>query len=117
MLISHPLRRPDTGQLIPARTWTLAPLRVTRRAGMTIVHLPWMLLGFSDPSSHRIFEIRNGSVSLAHVRGVRIDVVLPHRPVLSTSEVRWPSWNSVRFTERRKASWPILVRAFRHAAS
>jgi hypothetical protein len=116
MLISHPLRRPDTGQQIPARTWTLAPLPVTRRGGLAIVHLPWMLLGFSDPSSHRIFEIRNGSVSLARVAAVRIDVAIPQRRLLSSKPVRWPGWNDVRFTERRKASWPILVRAFHHAA-
>jgi hypothetical protein len=116
MLISHPLRRPDTGQMIPARTWTLGPLGVTRHAGMAIVHLPWMLLGFSDPSSHRIFEIRNGSVSLARVGGVRIDVAIPHRRLLASGAVRWPGWNSVRFTERRKASWAILVRAFHRAA-
>jgi hypothetical protein len=116
MLISHPLRRPDTDQQIPARTWTLAPLPVTRRGGLAIVHLPWMLLGFSDPSSHRIFEIRNGSVSLARVAAVRIDVAIPQRRLLSSKPVRWPGWNDVRFTERRKASWPILVRAFHHAA-
>jgi hypothetical protein len=83
---------------------------------MAIVHLPWMLLGFSDPSSHRIFEIRNGSVSLARVGGVRIDVAIPHRRLLASRAVRWPGWNSVRFTERRKASWAILVRAFHRAA-
>jgi hypothetical protein len=116
MLISHPLRRPDTGQTIPARTWTLGPLRVTRRAGLAVVRLPWMLLGFADPSSHAIFEIRNGSVSLAHVHGVGVDVVLPGARLLVTRKIRWPGWNSVRFTERRKASWPILVRAFHRAA-
>ena len=116
MLISHPLRRPDTGQQIPARTWTLAPLPVTRNGQVAIVHLPWMLLGFADPSSHTIFEIQDGSVSLARVAGVRIDVALPGGRLLSAREVRWQDWNSVRFTERRKASWPILVRAF-HAAA
>jgi hypothetical protein len=75
-----------------------------------------MLLGFADPSSHAIFEIRDGSVSLAHVKGIRIDVVLRGGRVLSTRLVRWPGWNSVRFTERRKASWPILRRAFHRAA-
>jgi hypothetical protein len=30
--------------------------------------------------------------------------------------IGWPGWNSVRFTERRKASWPPLVRAFHRAA-
>jgi hypothetical protein len=116
MLISHPLVRPDTGQHIPARTWTLAPLAVTRHAGVATVHLPWMLLGFSDPSSHLIFEIRHGHVSLAHQGGVRIDVMLSHRRLLSTRAIRWPGWNTVRFTERRKASWPILARAFHTAA-
>jgi hypothetical protein len=116
MLISHPLRRPDTGHQIPARTWTLGPLTVTRHAGVAIVRLPWMLLGFADPSSHAIFEIRNGSVSLAHVRSVRIDVVLGGGRLLSTRAIGWPGWNSVQFTERRKASWPILVRAFRRAS-
>jgi hypothetical protein len=112
MLISHPLRRPDTGQQIPARTWALGPLPVTRHARVAVVPLPWMLLGFADPSSHTIFEIRHGSVSLAHVGGLRIDVVLPGGRLLSTHAIRWPGWNRVRFTERRKASWPILVRAF-----
>jgi hypothetical protein len=31
MLTSHPLRRPDTGPQIPARTWTLGPLAVAAR--------------------------------------------------------------------------------------
>jgi hypothetical protein len=116
MLISHPLRRPDTGQRIPARTWTLARLPVTRRAGMAIVHLPWMLLGFGDPSSHRIFEIRHGAVTLARVSGVRIDVAISPRRLLATRAVRWRGWNTVRFTEHRKASWRTLVRAFHLAA-
>ncbi|HET6866818.1 MAG TPA: hypothetical protein VFH80_12945 [Solirubrobacteraceae bacterium] len=116
MLISHPLRRPDSGQQIPARTWTLGPLTVTRHAGVAIVHLPWMLLGFADPSSHAIFEIRNGSVSLAHVKGVRVEVALSGGRLLSTRTIRWPGWNRVQFTERRKASWPFLARAFHRAS-
>jgi hypothetical protein len=44
---------------------------------VAVVHLPWMLLGFSDPSSHRIFVIRHGSVSLARVGGVRVNVAIP----------------------------------------
>jgi len=116
MLISHPLRRPDTGQQIPARTWTLAPLPVTRHGGLAVVHLPWMLLGFSDPSSHAIFEIHNGAVSVAHATGVRVDVALSHGRLLATRLIRWPGWNSVRFIERRKASWPILAHAFHLAA-
>jgi hypothetical protein len=116
MLISHPLRRPETGQAIPARTWTLGPLPVTRQGRTVIVRLPWMLLGFADPSSHTIFAVRNGSVSLAHQRSVRIDVVLPGGRLLSTRAIGWPGWNSVRFTDRRKASWPILARAFHLAA-
>jgi hypothetical protein len=89
---------------------------VTRHGADAIVRLPWMLLGFADPSSRAIFEIRNGSVSLAHVRGVRLDVVLPGARLLSTRTIRWPGWNSVRFTERRKASWPFLSRAFHRAS-
>ncbi len=65
----------------------------------------------------RCRPIRHGSVSLTHVRGVRIDVVLGGGRLLSTGIIRWPGWNSVQFTERRKASWPILVRAFHRAAS
>jgi hypothetical protein len=102
--------------MIPARTWTLGPLPVTRHGGLAVVRLPWMLLGFADPSSHAIFEIRNGSVSLAHVRGVGVDVVLPGGRLLVARTVRWPGWNRVEFTERRKASWPILLRAFHRAA-
>jgi hypothetical protein len=89
---------------------------VTRHAGTVVVHLPWMLLGFADPSSHTIFKIRRGSVSLSHVKGLRIDVALPGGRLLTTPAVRWPGWNTVRFTERRKASWPILRRAFHLAA-
>jgi len=89
---------------------------VTRHAGLAVVRLPWMLLGFADPSSHAIFEIRNGSVSVAHVRGLGVDVLLRGHRLLSARTIRWPGWNSVSFTERRKASWPILLRAFHRAA-
>jgi hypothetical protein len=50
------------------------------------------------------------------VRGVGIDVVLSAGRLLVARTVRWPGWNRVQFTERRKASWPILLRAFHRVA-
>jgi hypothetical protein len=111
LLISHPLRRPDTGQQLPARVATLGPLAVTRSHGTAVIRLPWALLGFADPSRRRIYTVNPGGVSFSTVSGVRVFVVAGKRTT-STRRITWPTWNSVRFTERRKASWPALKSAF-----
>jgi hypothetical protein len=77
--------------------------------GRTVeLRLPWMLLGFADPSAHRVYHVGpNATVSTSWVRPTAI--TLDGAPA---GRYRWAGWNRVRWHERRKAGWALVRRAF-----
>jgi hypothetical protein len=86
--------------------------------GRTVeVRLPWMMLTYSDPSSHRVMvppdnapvtSERTGRIAITTVAGAQ---------ELRTAGYDWEDWNVVSFHERRKAGWDVLAEAFDRTAA
>jgi len=75
------------------------------------IRIPWMLLGYADPSSHRKFVARAGGTVKTRTAG-------PLKITIDGKRLtyRWPGWNRVQFHERRKAGWNTVRAAIRAAA-
>ena len=122
LLLSRTLRVPTTGQELAPNTLDLGTLRwggsdvrslVAGRGDVVEVRIPWMLLGYADPSAHLVYD----PVGPGPARTVRVGplgVSLNGTPV---GRYAWSGWNRVSWHERRKAGWPILRRAFSGAAA
>lgn len=94
------------------------------------MRIPWMLLGFADPSSLNVISYgeKNGKLLTEKVNGIRFVPWIVDR---STGEVRglgdgsdvvdvskqplykWKPWNQVKYQERPKKSYAIMQQAFR----
>ena len=114
LILSRPLTLP-TGQELDPEFLDLGTLRwggsdVRRLAagsgGKVELRIPWLLLGFADPSSRTIYTPQPTGVKLARVAGITVD----------GRRYTWPTWNRVDWHERRKQGWPILRSAFKRAA-
>jgi hypothetical protein len=70
------------------------------------LRIPWMLLGFADPSSRTIFTPQATGVTFSRVSGISVD----------GRRYTWKTWNRVQWHERRKQGWPVLRSAFARAA-
>jgi hypothetical protein len=121
LILSRPFTVRATGEQFPAEFLDLGKLRWgsgradarnlvagTRRE--VELRLPWMLLGFADPSDRRVYTTGASGVKTRRVSGVKI------RMEGRTTTYRWKRWNRVEWHERRKAGWPAVRRAFRAAA-
>ena len=116
LILSRPLTIPTTGQVIPPEFLDLGTLRwggsdarrLAAGDGRAVeLRIPWMLLGFADPSSKTVFTPNPaGGVTFRRVSGIRVD----------GRRYTWPTWNAVTWHERRKAGWPTLKAAFARAA-
>ncbi|WP_248926005.1 hypothetical protein [Paenibacillus hamazuiensis] len=79
------------------------------------VRIPWMLLGFTDPSTHKVwrYPYEAGAFKTEESKAVRVE---PHssgnpNPV-EPAVYKWDSWNIPASHERLKKSYPILQDAF-----
>jgi hypothetical protein len=99
------------------------------KGNMVEIRIPWMLLGFTDPSSLRAINYEdNGSQLLnSKVSGIRLVPWILDR---NTNEVKglgdgqaevdiskmpkytWKPWNEAQFQERLKKSYTIMQKAF-----
>jgi len=86
--------------------------------GHTIeVRLPWMMLGYSDPSSHQVMVPHtHGPVTSKRTGRVQISTVADGRQ-LRTAGYDWEDWNVVDSHERRKGGWDVLASGFDRAAA
>jgi hypothetical protein len=121
LLLSRTLVVPTTGQVIPPETLDLGTLRwggtdarslIAGRGDVVEVRIPWMLLGYADPSAHLIYEPAGPGPARTEKVGplsVAIDGA-------SVGSYAWSGWNRVSWHERRKAGWPILKRLFSSVA-
>lgn len=116
LILSRPLTIPTTGQPLPPEFLDLGTARwggsdvrrLVAGSGRDVeLRIPWMLLGFADPSSRRVFTPNPaGGVSFRTVGAITVD----------GRRYTWPTWNRVRWHERRKAGWSTLKSAFARAA-
>ncbi|HEX2739305.1 MAG TPA: hypothetical protein VHM69_02570 [Rubrobacter sp.] len=84
------------------------------------VRIPWMLLGFTDPSSLKVWDYpyetsaNKDGLEAADVDGIRV-----YPAVRNTSEgdidplyYTWEEWNDPNFHERKKKSFETLSKAY-----
>lgn len=93
------------------------------------MRIPWMLLGFTDPSSLQVMGYSDGGGGLNHVttEGIRFVPWIVDRathqvaglgepntvfPASKLPLYRWPGWDSVQYKERKKQSYDIMKQAF-----
>jgi hypothetical protein len=86
--------------------------------GHTIeVRLPWMMLGYSDPSSHQVM-VPHSHAAVTSKRTGRIEIeTVAAGQALRTSGYDWEDWNIVTSHERRKVGWGVLGAEFDRAAA
>jgi hypothetical protein len=127
-ILNRPQTVPSTGEKRPAELNELGSLalsgddrdeatsdqhRLIAASGSVVeVRLPWALLGFSDPSSHKLYvEHPDGPVSTTDAQPIRIAVVSGDDPLLRTTPFTWEPWQKVAWHERRKAGFDQLGQA------
>ncbi|MBE2315359.1 hypothetical protein DVA67_005190 [Solirubrobacter sp. CPCC 204708] len=115
LILSLPLTEPTTGRELAPEYLDLGTVRwggsdVRRLAagsGSDVeLRIPWLLLGFADPSSRTVFVPGATGVTFRRVASIRVD----------GRRYSWKTWNRVQWHERRKQGWPILEQAFERAA-
>jgi hypothetical protein len=79
------------------------------------LRLPWMLLGFADPSAHGVLVPNGSDFKSMKSDGVAIGVEANGR-LVETSRYTWSQWDKVRYHERLKAGSDVLASAFRELA-
>ncbi len=81
------------------------------------IALPWGMMTFSDPSSHRLYAPNMNANWKQQVTSQKIDrlgisVAVEGESLLTTPGYTWEGWDSVKWHERRKAGWPTFVKHF-----
>ena len=129
-ILNRPLKVPTTGETRPVELHEIASLPigtgdpdadgfdqrtlVAARGQVVEVRLPWALLGFSDPSSLKLFvEHPTRETETTDALPIRAGIVAGDDPVLTTSPYTWEAWNAVTWHERRKAGFDDLGAAMR----
>ena len=82
------------------------------------IRLPWMMLTYSDPSSHQVMvpRTRTGR-SRRSAPGASGITAFADNQELRTAGYDWEDWNVIKFHERRKAGWDVLAAGFDRAAA
>jgi hypothetical protein len=112
LLLDRALTVPSTGEKLPAEIQNAGALRYGTppddsralwylESGDLVVRVPWALLGYADPSSHRVGVPRGGALSQQVGPGVAV-VVSAAGTDQATGEVTWVNWNRPYYTERLK---------------
>ena len=73
------------------------------------IRVPWQAIGFSDPSTHTVFDVAaDGRIS--HVAIDRIGIaVVSGSDTVETSGYEWEDWNRVTYSERIKAGSGVFA--------
>lgn len=82
------------------------------------IRLPWALLGYSDPSSLKLYDVRpKERVTTLQGGRVGIAVLSDGSPLLTTSGYAWDPWQSVAWHERKKAGFDDLANTMRELST
>jgi hypothetical protein len=94
------------------------------------LRIPWMLLGFTDPSSRQVMSYgeKDGKLTSVTTEGIRLLPWINRRsdsgvpvgldssagsyPVSKLPMYTWPAWDKVQSTERLKISYTLMQEAF-----
>jgi hypothetical protein len=126
LLVNRAVQVPTTGEKVPPEeveigkfTRGTGDLADWEAQGDTIeVRIPWVLIGFMDPSSHKVWDWpyqARGIVPVA-TEGIRIEprLVTDGREVTNegpAATYRWESWELPAYRERLKAGYGIVAGA------
>jgi hypothetical protein len=126
-LLDRPYTVPSTGEQHPTERVDIGMLRwgpsraddrnlVDGRGSTVELRVPWSMLGFSDPSSHRVLVPHAGGTLTTQRVGKLGIAIASGRKLVTTRGYAWRDWNSVRWQERRKAGFGTVAKAFASAA-
>jgi hypothetical protein len=77
------------------------------------IRIPWAMAGLSDPSSHQALiplgVFKEKSVTIG---GIGLTIADDDGPGVQAGTIRWPDWETVRYTERIKPGISALQEAF-----
>ncbi|TBL72448.1 hypothetical protein [Paenibacillus thalictri] len=79
------------------------------------VRIPWLLLGFTDPSTHRVwrYPYEANGFKMTESKAVKVEPHLSANPdPLDPVAYKWDNWNKPASHERLKKSYPLLQKAF-----
>jgi hypothetical protein len=125
LLVRRPIEVPTTGETYPVATFDAGTLRFgtadpqdpefdsrttwSAAGGVIEIRLPYMAIGFSDPSSLQAYRITSrGQVETETVSRVGITVILDNESRV-TNGFGWEPWQSVNWHERPKAGLDQLT--------
>jgi len=133
LVVQRASQHPDTHEPRPFRTIDVGLLRrgnapragggddrvlVADRGTTVELRIPWALLTFADPSSHRLWQVvEGGDPSTRKSAGIGISVAPAGKSAAAARRYTWAGWNRVRWHERRKAGWPTVRRAMLQSAA
>ncbi|GIE96215.1 hypothetical protein Ari01nite_36800 [Paractinoplanes rishiriensis] len=112
LIVNRELTIPSTGQQLPIEMqnagllrygdWRLDSRALWHAEGDELtVRVPWALLGFADPSAHRVGRPRSGKLTTEVSPGVSVTLSASGTDQ-SVGRVTWADWNRPRYTERLK---------------
>jgi hypothetical protein len=131
----YPFEDVPAGNLLRGTTKPDSPqfnsLAMWQAQGSTLeLRIPWMLLGFSDPSSLQVISYgeKDGNLFARSTQGIRFVPWTRQRSDNSVTGLdngdsspysvsklpvyRWEAWNKVQYSERIKQSYEIMKQAF-----
>ncbi len=112
LVVNRALTVPTTGEKLPAELQDAGALRYGtptadsravwyRDGDDLVVRAPWALLGYADPSAHRVGVPHGTTLTTQVSPGVRVTVSASGTDQ-HTGEVTWVNWNRPYYTERLK---------------
>jgi hypothetical protein len=133
-ILNRPYAVPATGEKRPAEVREIervglgsgdpesgdfdARTLVAAEGNVIEMRLPWALLGFSDPSSLKLYDEQpEGPTKTLTADRVEITVVAEGGSPLTTSGYSWEPWQGVSWHERRKAGFDELAETFRELSA
>jgi hypothetical protein len=112
LVLNRALTIPSTGVKLPIEMQNAGLLRYGRWDGDSralwhldgdelTVRVPWALLGFADPSAHRVGVPKSGELTTRQSPGVTVSLAASGTDQL-VGQVTWDDWTRPAYTERLK---------------
>jgi hypothetical protein len=114
----HELRRLPIGSADPEADDFDSRTLVAASGKVVEIRLPWALLGFSDPSSLKLYDEQpTGETKTLDAGRIGIAVLSDGAQLLETTGYAWEPWQQVSWHERRKAGFDGLGDAMRELSA